>query len=68
MNISKAVKSTDPQTQPTNAQQLAQIRNFGVLKSPFGHCGPIPNDTVVQHIYKDMDKWVEDPAAVSTYS
>jgi len=65
VNISKAAKSTNPKTQQANAQQLAQIRNFGVLKSPYGHCGPIPNETVVQHIYKEMDKWVEDPAAVS---
>lgn len=68
VNISKAAKSTNPKTQQANAQQLAQIRNFGVLKSPYGHCGPIPNETVVQHIYKEMDKWVEDPAATCAVS
>ncbi|XP_066150279.1 uncharacterized protein [Euwallacea fornicatus] len=68
VNVSKTVpKSTNTKKQ-LNAKLFAQTRNFGVLKSPFGNCDTIPNEHVVQHIYKNMDEWVEDTAATCAVS
>nr|XP_023014135.1 4-coumarate--CoA ligase-like [Leptinotarsa decemlineata] len=35
----------------------------GIVKSPFGDCDPIPNDNLVEYIFKDMEHHMEEPAA-----
>lgn len=67
MNRSKIPKSTNAKNH-LNKRMFNQIRygsTGGILKSPLGSCGPIPNENVVEHLYKDMEQWIEEPATVS---
>lgn len=37
----------------------------GIIKSPLGPCPKIPNENFLEYVFKKMDGWVEEPAAVS---
>ncbi|XP_050304061.1 uncharacterized protein LOC126741607 [Anthonomus grandis grandis] len=65
--------SSKPSTQTktfSSRRSFNQVRHgsVGVVKSPFGACGPIPNEHVTQHIYRNVDQWMEDPAATCAVS
>lgn len=53
-----------------NERLIRTIRHIGggVVKSPLGPCAKIPNHNVVQHIYKNSEQWMEEPATVSIKS
>lgn len=54
-----------------NKKLFNQIRHGsseGVLKSPIGSCGPIPNENITDYIYKNMEEYIEDPAATCASS
>ncbi|XP_060530546.1 uncharacterized protein LOC132704528 [Cylas formicarius] len=54
----------------TNRRRLNQIRHLGtaILKSPLGTHGPIPNEHLVQHVYRSIDNFMEEPAATCAAS
>lgn len=37
----------------------------GIIESPLGPCPKIPNTNLVEYVFKDVDQWMEDTAAVS---
>lgn len=60
-------KSTNAKSH-SNKRMFNQIRHGstgGILKSPLGSCGSIPNENVTEHLYKNMEQWIEEPATVS---
>lgn len=42
-----------------------RLMSAGVVQSPLGPCKKIPNDNLVEYIYKNNEKWIEEPATVS---
>lgn len=44
-----------------NQQRLTS----SIVQSPLGPCGPIPNESLVEHIFKHSAEWKDVPAAVS---
>lgn len=41
-----------------------RLLSGGIVKSPLGSCEKIPNQNLVEYVYKNIDKWIEEPAAV----
>lgn len=46
------------------------VRNLGggIVKSPLGDSDPIPNQNLVEYVFKDVDEWSDQIAAVSIFS
>ncbi|XP_018572545.1 probable 4-coumarate--CoA ligase 3 isoform X2 [Anoplophora glabripennis] len=40
-----------------------RLLSEGIVKSPLGSCGKIPNQNLVEYVFKNIDKWTEEPAA-----
>lgn len=57
--------------QNSSKKLYSQIRHKssgGELKSPLGPCAPIPNENLVEYIYKNIDEFIEEPAATCAVS
>jgi hypothetical protein len=58
-----------PNCLATKAKLRGQNRFMsGIVQSPLGPCKKIPNENIVEHIYKNNENWIEEPAAVSMTS
>ncbi|CAH1370226.1 unnamed protein product [Tenebrio molitor] len=40
----------------------------GIVQSPLGPCKKIPNENIVEHIYKNNENWIQEPAATCASS
>lgn len=69
VNRSRTPKSSYSKQQLIK-KHFNQIRHgsSGALKSPVGACSPIPNENLTDHIYKNMEQWIEEPAATCASS
>ncbi|KAJ8947197.1 hypothetical protein NQ318_015545 [Aromia moschata] len=45
------------------SKNVRRMSGDGVVKSPLGPCPKIPNENLVEHVFKNMDNWIEAPAA-----
>lgn len=43
----------------------ARNLSAGIIESPLGPCPKIPNQNLVEYVFKDVDQWMDDTAAVS---
>lgn len=50
----------------TISNQVRYVSSSGIIKSPLGPCPKIPNENLVEYVFKKMDDWSDEPAAVST--
>ncbi|KAJ8986094.1 hypothetical protein NQ317_003389 [Molorchus minor] len=43
-------------------RDISRASSGGIVKSPLGPCPKIPNENLVEYIFKNVDNWIEEPA------
>lgn len=59
------VKTKQLMRRPSRLMKFARQLSNGVLSSPLGPCPKVPNQNLVEYIFKDVDQWMDETAAVS---
>lgn len=55
---------TAKRQQIKRASQTRELAT-GIIQSPLGAAPKIPNENLVEYVYKGSEQWIEEPAAVS---
>lgn len=50
---------------PSRLTMCPRFMSAGIVKSPLGPCPKIPNQNLLEYVFKDVDQWSEDTATVS---
>lgn len=49
---------------PSKQTKLTKHFSGGIVESPLGPCPKIPNQNLVEFVFKDIDQWIDDKATV----
>ncbi|CAH0560616.1 unnamed protein product [Brassicogethes aeneus] len=71
-SLQNAPLSTKKYTVCARRKELNKVQTrglaTGIIKSPLGPCPKIPNENLVEYIYKNVDEFIEEPAATCAVS